>query len=132
MTKTRRLAVLLVIVCAATGSYYYLTRPPSSLTFNWVVTTNDVIVSSQIAGQVGQLVVKEGDQVKAGQLAAVIAPDELKADIDYYAQNAAGLSSQVRQSEAALRLEQRQTADQITQAQAPLAPHAAPTPGGDT
>jgi len=121
MAKIRRLAILVVVVGVAAGGYYYGTRPPSSLTLTGIVTTNDVIVSSQIAGQVGQLLVKEGDQVKASQLAAVITPDELRADTDYYAQNAAGLSSQVRESEAALRLERRQTADQIQQAQATLA-----------
>ncbi len=121
MNKIRRLVVLLVLAGAATAGYYYYTRPPTSLTLTGIVTTNDVIVSSQIAGQVGQLLVKEGDTVKANQLVAVITPDELKADIDYYAQNAAGMSSQVRESEAALRLEQRQTADQILQAQATLA-----------
>ena len=63
-----------------------------------IVTTNDVIVSPQIAGQIAQLLVKEGDQVKNGQLLAVIAPDELQADTAYYAQNAEGLSSQVRES----------------------------------
>ena len=45
----------------------------------------------------------------------------MKADTAYYAQNAEGLSSQVRQTVAALRLEQKQTADQISQAQATLA-----------
>jgi HlyD family secretion protein len=121
MNKIRRLVVLLVLAGAGAAGYYYYTRPPTSLTLTGIVTTNDVIVSSQIAGQVGQLLVKEGDTVKANQLVAVITPDELKADIDYYAQNAAGMSSQVRESEAALRLEQRQTADQILQAQATLA-----------
>ena len=117
----RRILILLVIASIAAAVYYYSTRQPSSLTLTGIVTTNDVIVSSQIAGQVRQLMVKEGDQVKADQLAAVIAPDELKADTAYYEQNAAGLSSQVRESEAALRLQQRQTTDQIQQAQATLA-----------
>ena len=117
----RRILILLVLAGAAAAGYYYSTRQPSSLTLTGIVTTNDVIVSSQIAGQVRQLMIKEGDQVKADQLTAVIAPDELKADTTYYAQNAAGLSSQVHESEAALRLEQRQTTDQILQAQATLA-----------
>ena len=117
----KRAIVLLIVVIVAAGVYVYATRTPSSLTLTGIVTTNDVIVSSQIAGQIGQLLVKEGDQATAGQLVAVIKPDELKADTAYYAQNAAGLSSQVHQSEAALRLEQKQTADQIVQAQATLA-----------
>ena len=79
------------------------------------------IVSPQIAGQIAQLLVKEGDTVKKDQLVAVIAPDELRADSAYYAHNAEGLASQVRESEAALRFQERQTADQIRQAEATLA-----------
>jgi multidrug resistance efflux pump len=119
--KLRRAIVLVVIILVAVGAYAYATRTPSSLTLTGIVTTNDIIVSSQVAGQIGQLLVKEGDQVKANQLVATITPDELRADTTYAEQNAAGLSSQVRESEATLRLEQKQTADQITQAQATLA-----------
>ena len=117
----KRAIVLLIVAAVAAAVYFYTTRPPASLTLTGVVTTNDVIVSSQVAGQIGQLLKKEGDQVTAGQLVAVIKADEMKADTAYYAQNAEGLSSQVRQTEAALRLEQKQTADQISQAQATLA-----------
>lgn len=117
----KRAIVVVIIAALAVGIYFYATRTPASLTLTGLVTTDDVIVSSQIGGQIAQLPVKEGDQVKAGELVAVINPDELKADIAYYAQNAAGLSSQVRESEAALRLEEKQTADQISQAQATLA-----------
>ena len=55
-------------------------RPPPALVLTGIVTTNDVIVSPQIAGQIGQLLVNEGDVVKKDQLLAVIAPDELQAD----------------------------------------------------
>ena len=51
----------------------------------------------------------------------MIAPDELKADTAYFAQNVEGLSSQVRESEAALRYQQRLTVDQIRQAESTLA-----------
>ena len=120
MQRARRLVILLVIIIAAVGAYLYVNRPPSSLVLTGIVTTNDVIVSPQVAGQIAQLLVKEGDQVKKGQLLAVIAPDELKADTAYYAQNVEGLSSQVRESEAALRLQERQTTDQIRQAESML------------
>jgi HlyD family secretion protein len=63
----------------------------------------------------------EGDPVKKDQLVAVIAPDELKADTAYFARNVEGLSSQVRESEAALRYQQRLTVDQILQAESTLA-----------
>jgi multidrug resistance efflux pump len=117
----KRAIVLLIVAAVGAAVYIYATRPPTSLTLTGVVTTNDVIVSSQVAGQIGQLLVKEGDQVPVGKLVAVIQPDEMKADTAYYAQNAAGLSSQVHETEAALRLEQKQTADQIAQAQSTLA-----------
>src|SRR3984893_7020137 len=120
--KRLRLPLILVLLCALTwGVYAYVNRPPSSLVLTGIVTTNDVIVSPQIAGQLSRLLVKEGDQVKKGQLIAVVAPDELRADTAYYAQNAQGLSSQVEESEAALRLQQKQTADQIAQAESTLA-----------
>jgi HlyD family secretion protein len=94
---------------------------PPALVLTGIVTTNDVIVSSQIAGQIGQLLVSEGDAVKKDQLVAVIVPDELKADTAYFAQNVEGMSSQIRESEAALRLQERQTVDQIRQAESTLA-----------
>ena len=86
-----------------------------------VVTTNDVIVSPQIAGLIAQLLVKEGDQVKKDQRLAVIDAGELQADKAYYGQNAQGLSSQVRESEATLRFQRKQTTDQIAQAESMLA-----------
>jgi multidrug resistance efflux pump len=59
--------------------------------------------------------------VKADQVVAVIAPDELREEQAFYTSSAEGAGSQVRQSEAALRLEQRQTTEQIAQAEASLA-----------
>jgi len=112
-------AVLLLAI--AGGAYYYTHRPAEPLVLTGIVTTNDVIVSPQIGGQVTQLLAKEGDVVKKDQLLAVISPDELKADTAYYSHNVAGLSSQVRESEAALRFQQKQTADQIQQAESNLA-----------
>jgi HlyD family secretion protein len=94
---------------------------PGPLVLTGIVTTNDVIVSPQIGGQIAQLLVREGDAVTRDQLVAVISPDELKADTAYFAQNVEGLSSQVRESEAALRYQERQTADQIRQAESTLA-----------
>jgi hypothetical protein len=59
--------------------------------------------------------------VKKDQLIAVMMPDELRADSAYYARSAEGVGSQVRESEAALRFQERQTIDSIRQAEATLA-----------
>jgi HlyD family secretion protein len=120
--KAKRSFLLFVLVLAAgVGLYAYMRSRPGPLVLTGIVTTNDVIVSPQVAGQIGQLLVNESDEVKKNQLLAVIVPDELKADTAYYTQNVEGLSSQVRESEAALRFQQRQTTDQIAQAESTLA-----------
>src|SRR3954467_3249611 len=110
MPKKKPIVLVLLVVVAAAATYAYQRLPPAPLVLTGIVTTNDVIVSPQIAGQIGQLLVKEGDKVKRDQLVAVIVPDELKADTAYFAQNVEGMSSQIRESEAALRLQERQNA----------------------
>jgi HlyD family secretion protein len=119
--KTIVIRLALPLLAAAAGTYAYRGIAPAALVLTGIVTTNDVIVSPQIAGQIGQLLVSEGDAVKKDQLVAVIVPDELKADTAYFAQNVEGMSSQIRESEAALRLQERQTVDQIRQAESTLA-----------
>src|SRR5882762_7371674 len=121
MSRKRTVFLLVLLVAAGAGAYAYTRMGPGALVLTGIVTTNDVIVSPQIGGQIEQLLVREGDTVKKDQLVAVIMPDELKADTAYFTQNVAGVSSQVRESEAALRFQERQTADQIRQAEATLA-----------
>src|SRR5262245_64989891 len=109
----RRLTALVVLLAAAGAGHAYLHRRPATIVLTGIVTTNDVVVSPQVAGQIARLLVAEGDSVAKDQLVAVINPEELKADTAYYSHNVAGLTSQVRESEAALRFEERQTADQV-------------------
>src|ERR1700675_4505475 len=110
---TRKLLLALVVLILAAGVAAYVKwSTPTALVLTGIVTTNDVIVSPQIAGQIGQLLVNEGDPVKRDQLLATITPDELRTDIDYYAHTAEGFTSQVKESEAALRFQQQQMADQ--------------------
>jgi multidrug resistance efflux pump len=117
----RRVLLLAVLVALAGGVYYYANAKPSALMLTGIVTTNDVVVSPQIGGQIAQLLVNEGDTVKKDQLLAVIAPDELRADTSYYSQSAQGLNEQVNQSAAALRYQEQQTIEQIRQAEATVA-----------
>jgi HlyD family secretion protein len=121
MSRKRAVVLLVLVLAAGAGTYAYRNMAPPALVLTGIVTTNDVIVSSQIAGQLGQLLVAEGNLVKKDQLVAVIVPDELKADTAYFARNVEGMSSQIRESEAALRLQERQTVDQIRQAESTLA-----------
>jgi HlyD family secretion protein len=86
-----------------------------------VVTTDELVASSQIAGRIRELLVREGDRVTTGQLLAVLQPDELREERAFYEYSAAGFGSQVRESEAALRWQEQQVRDQIVQAEATLA-----------
>ena len=104
----KKLPVLLLIAAAGYGAYYFFTRPPSSLVLTGIVTTHDVEVSPQIGGRLVTLAVKEGDAVTKGQQIAEIDPGELEAERAFYQHSAAGIESQVEESEAALRLQERQ------------------------
>jgi multidrug resistance efflux pump len=116
----KKLLPLIVLLALGGAGYYFYTRPPVALVLTGIVTTNDVVVSPQISGQIGQLMVAEGDSVKADQLIAVITPDELRAERAYASQSADALGSQVKESEAALRFQQMQTTEQIRQAESTL------------
>ena len=113
--------LLLLILVAGAGYYWYRSSRPVPLVLTGIVTTNDVVVSPQIAGRITQLLVKEGDTVKANQLLAVLDPGELQQEEAFYTASAEGASSQVQESAAALRFQERQVGDQIRQAEANLA-----------
>src|SRR5438046_967089 len=120
MKRLIRPLILLTLV-AAGGYYYYRSTRPVPLVLTGIVTTNDIIVSPQIAGRIEQLNVNEGDSVKADQVLAVLDSGELQQEEAYYSAGAASATSQVAESANALRYQERQTTDQIRQAEATLA-----------
>jgi HlyD family secretion protein len=120
MTRLLRLVVILAVLGGA-GYYWYSHRAAPEIVLTGIVTTHDVVVSPQIAGRIDKLLVAEGDTVKADQLVAVLVPDELRAESAFYSHAAEGAGSQVAESQAALRLQERQMTDQIAQAEAMLA-----------
>src|SRR5262245_45086509 len=102
LKRLKRLIVLLLVVAAGGAAYWYFSLPPTSLVLTGIVTTNDVVVGPQIGGRLDQLLVSEGDGVKRGQLLATIAPGELQAESSFASANVAGVTSQIREAEAAL------------------------------
>ena len=117
----KKLLPLLLIIAIGAGAYVYFNRAPTALVLTGLVTTNDVVVGPQIGGRIDDLRVKEGDTVKQGQIVAIMSPDELRAESAYAGHNVEGISSQVQQSEAALRFEQEQLSEQVRQAESNLA-----------
>jgi HlyD family secretion protein len=122
----KRLRAIIILVLIVLAVRYYAMRPAAAeLVLTGIVTTQDVIVSPQVGGRLQTLVVNEGDVVAPGQLIGTIEAGEFQADSAYYAHNVAGMASQVAEGEAAVRYQERQTEDQIQQAEAVLAATAA-------
>ena len=120
--KRKALPVILILAALAGGAIYYAkSRRVAALELTGIVTTDEVVVSSQVQGQLNQLLVKEGDLVKQGQLLAVILPLEQKADVAFYAHSEEQSAAQVTQAGADLKYQEAQTHDQIRQAEANLA-----------
>ncbi len=114
--------VILAAAIVASVTVFFSTRTRGGgMVLTGIVTTDQVIVSSQIAGRLALMRVKEGETVSAGQLLAVIAPEELKADQAFYAHGEEKSAAAVREAEAALNYQSLQTRDQIRQAEATLA-----------
>ncbi len=117
----RRLILLLILAAAiAGGVYYYTHQTKGQLTLTGIVTTDNVIVSSQVAGRLQELKVQQGDPVKKGDLLALIQPDQWQADIAVFEQTEKQAATQISVAQADLRFQEAQTASQIAQAQASL------------
>src|ERR1700712_1508128 len=95
----KRIVIAIAAVLAISAAGYAIFAPPKPLVLTGIVTTNDVIVSPQVGGQVQKLLVQEGDSVSAGQLLAVISAGELAADQAYYAHSAEGMATEVKETE---------------------------------
>ncbi len=71
--------ILGMLTVGALIFYFYTVRPTSDLQLIGTVDANEVVVSSKIPGRIQTLLVDEGQQVKAGQLIAVIESNDLEA-----------------------------------------------------
>ncbi|HEX3867232.1 MAG TPA: efflux RND transporter periplasmic adaptor subunit, partial [Gemmatimonadaceae bacterium] len=119
-SKRRVLTAIGALIIVGGVTTYFLTRTPGTIVLTGIVTTNDVIVSPQLAGQIDSLLVQSGDTVARGQRIAVLSSAELNADRAFYERSEQGAAAQVTESEASLRFNEQQTAEQIRQADATL------------
>ncbi|HTL35128.1 MAG TPA: efflux RND transporter periplasmic adaptor subunit [Kofleriaceae bacterium] len=99
---SRKATVIIIVLLAASTIGWFEARRtgPSDLVLTGVVTTNDVIVSSQVGGRVRQLLVAEGATVAANQVIATLEQGELQADRAFYARSAEAVAAQVEASRA--------------------------------
>jgi HlyD family secretion protein len=102
MKKTKLLIFLLLLLAAGGVIYYYAVRQPSQIILTGIVTTDEVTVSPQMEGRLQELRVQQGDNVTSGQLLAVIQPEEMLADVDFYKNSMQQYAMAVSEAEADL------------------------------
>jgi RND family efflux transporter MFP subunit len=102
MTKRSLPILILILVAVAGGIYYATTRQADKIILTGLVTTDEVIVSSEIQGRLQQLPVKEGDAVTNGQLLAQIQPELWQADMAFYTSSEQQSSADLAQAQADL------------------------------
>jgi len=99
----RKIPIFLLILALVAGAVYYFTaRQTHSIVLTGIVTTDEVIVSSQIQGRLQQLCVNEGDNVTRGELLAQIQPDQWQADMSYYDSSEQQATAELAQARADL------------------------------
>jgi multidrug resistance efflux pump len=100
MKKGKLFVFILILAVIGGGIYYALTRQPTQIILTGIVTTDEVIVSSEIQGRIQQLLVREGDTVTNDELLALIQPQTQQADMAFYASGAQQSTSDLAQSQA--------------------------------
>jgi HlyD family secretion protein len=132
MKSRLRIIVLVLVLAFVAAALYYASRGPTRVVpLTGVVTTDAVVVSSEIQGRLQNLFVNQGDTVQAGQLLARIQPQEWKADMAFYLNAEQQSAALVGQAEADLNYQEAQTSNQIRQAEANLAAAEAQVVQGD-
>ncbi len=113
MTRKILPVVLFLVVAGGVTAYVLLRGGSDQLVLTGVVTTDDVLVGSQVSGQVSRMLVAEGDSVARGQLVAELSPAELRSDRTYYAHSAGAVTSQVAAAQASLQAAMAQDSEAV-------------------
>jgi len=80
MNARNRVFMILGLLTVGSAIFYFVTvRPTGDLQLIGTVDANEVVVSAKIPGRIQTLTVDEGQDVKAGQLIAIIESDDLQA-----------------------------------------------------
>lgn len=81
--RAKVVVALLVLAMAGTAVWYFLIRTPSGpqnvIKVSGRIEGDDATVSAKVAGRIREINVREGDQVKAGQVIALIDDEQVQA-----------------------------------------------------
>src|SRR4051812_10829075 len=113
MKERNRIFVMLGVILLAAATYYWFsTDHTAEIAYTGVVDANQVIVNARIQGRIERLTVDEGQEVKAGDLIAVLDTRELDAQRQAASATIASLRAQV----AAARASQASTSGETSSA----------------
>lgn len=121
MKSRARILISVAAIAGASFIYYAATRRAAQVVITGIVTTDSVIVSSEIQGRLQQLTVNQGDTATNGQLLGLIQPAEWRADMAFYSNSEEQSTAQVALAKADLNYQEEQTSNQVLQAEANLA-----------
>jgi multidrug resistance efflux pump len=119
--KRRVFLIFLIAAAVVAGVYFAIVSHRREIILTGIVTTDEVVVGSEIQGRLQQLLARQGDTVTNGQLIAVIQPQEWKAALGFFTNSARQSTAQVAQAEADLDFQEAQTSNLIWQSEASLA-----------
>ena len=121
MNARNRVFLLLGLLTVGSLIWYLVTvRPSSDLQLIGTVDANEVVVSSKIPGRIQTLLVDEGQEVKAGQLIAVIESEDLTAARKAAEANAASQKGKLGGSVETERQDRGETSNATINAEAQL------------
>src|SRR5262245_28735198 len=78
---SRRILVLGIILVAVCAGGYLLLRPTPAPAISGVVRATEVRIAPEVGGQLATIKVRKGDTVRAGDVVAELAADELTAAV---------------------------------------------------
>jgi HlyD family secretion protein len=119
--KRKNIVLILILVAVAIVLWRLFAPSAREILLTGMVTTDEVIVSSEVQGRLEQVLVRVGDEVTNGQLLAIIQPQQWAAEMEFYTNNARQSSSQVLEAAADLDFQEQQTSNTIRQSEANLA-----------
>ena len=121
MNARNRVFLLLGLLTVGSLIWYLVTvRPTTDLQLIGTVDANEVVVSSKIPGRIQTLLVDEGQEVKAGQLIAIIESDDLAAARKAAEANAASQKGKLGGSVETERQDRGETSSATINAEAQL------------
>jgi len=119
VSARNRVFMILGLLTIGSLIWYFITvRPSSDLQLIGTVDANEVQVSARISGRIQKLMVTEGQQVKAGELIAVIESDDLSAALHAAEATANSQQSKLGESLQTLRQTRGETSSATQAAEA--------------